>query len=161
MSDAALRTQSSLESQPQLYSPHHPPPPSLSKSASVVFYISKYKNVHCAHIRRFINIGSYSGPTKHGVTIGIHELQALLDHLRAIPNNENHDSDICRIPLRPNRVLKLSLRTYDGRFGIDIREFVNIDGDLKPTIKGVRIPFRYFRQTIEGFDKTLDQLKNY
>ena len=50
----------------------------------------------------------------------------------------------------------IGIREYNGKIGIDIREFVTSDGYTGPTKKGLRIPaesFQQFKEMINSIDE--------
>ena len=46
--------------------------------------------------------------------------------------------------------VRFSISTYRGREYLDVRQWVEIDGELRPTRKGVSLPRDYARELLEG-----------
>ena len=58
--------------------------------------------------------------------------------------------EIDRGPAFPR--VRFSISTYRGREYLDVRQWVEIDGQLRPTRKGISLPRDYLPELLEGVE---------
>jgi hypothetical protein len=133
---------------------------SLSEASEVVFYIDTYKGQLFANIRKFIKSRKYTGPTKSGIKLTAEQLKLLTSALNQITGNlENlQEQKLIEIPIDKNRYIVASINLFNGKYGVDIRQYISSEKYKGPSKKGVRIPLYQLQETMITCNKMLAAL---
>ncbi len=78
-----------------------------------------------------------------------------------LPNNKKMEKDIGKINKGEYQgtvtEIVVGIREYNGRVGIDIREFITSEKYTGPTKKGLRIPAEHFQEFKKMIDSIADE----
>lgn len=116
----------------------------LSDSSELRFYVDEFKGHKFASIRTFLKGGSYTGPTKAGVTFNGEILDSIVAALEKLPKDPAGlgEQELGRYPKRPGVELVARITIFKDATGVDIREWVEDVSYKGWSKKGVRIPYK-------------------
>ena len=123
----------------------------LNETTELKFYVDEFKGHRYGSIRTFIKGEGYSGPTKAGVTLNgriLDEAIAALEKLPASPTAKE-DVELARLPKKQGVELVLRITIYKDAPGLDVREWVDEPEFKGWSKKGVRIPYKDLKATLE------------
>jgi len=136
----------------------------LSDSTEILFYLDTYKNKRYAKMRKFVKTNTYTGPTKSGLNLTPDNLKIIYESLKNISTEITNleESELCRILISKFKGIFIFVRIayYNGNYGIDIREYFEIQNEMQPTKKGVRIPFEYLSDTRSHLENMLKKISD-
>jgi len=125
----------------------------LSASSELVFSIFNYRGKWYAGVRKFVDRGSYQGPTKSGLALPAPLLGWLISELEAFRRNvpELTEQEVSRTSKRANADLVLQTvppRKPSEVFQLDVREFIQTERYTGPTRKGIRFSLEDLPQVL-------------
>lgn len=122
----------------------------LGDTSELKFYVDEYKGHRYGSIRTFVTGGTYSGPTKAGVTLNARVLEEALPALENLPAEpvDVEDRELVRVPRKLGVELVVRVTLHKGTTGIDLREWVDEAGFKGWSKKGVRVPYNNLAEMI-------------
>src|SRR5260221_275090 len=98
----------------------------LSEESEIKFYVDQYKGYTYASVRTFLKRGSYSGPTKAGITMNPTLLGSVLEVLSKLPNQLQaaEDKELARFPKKQGIEFVVRITLYKDTTGVDLREWI-------------------------------------
>jgi hypothetical protein len=116
---------------------------SLHASARLVFSIGSWKGRELAHIRKFLSIERYDGPTKSGMAMTVEVLlqviEALIRLQTEVPGIGEKEFDrIAKTGAKEIIIHTVSPEDSQALPGVDIREYLETSRYTGPTKKGIR-----------------------
>ncbi len=120
----------------------------LSDKAEVLFYLDIYQGKKFANIRKFIRSEKYTGPTKSGVKLNKDVFKKVQEALQDVPSSlsEAEEKELALISVSRIVSIRVSISYYQGKYGIDIREYYKTPNYKGPGKTGVRIPYEFLGQ---------------
>lgn len=92
-------------------------------------------------------------PTKKGISLEFDHFSALRDAIIALGKDLETERDIAVISQRADLEIRISLGNFKKIKLIDIRTYVQMDGELRPTQKGISLKTEFFPQLWNGIEK--------
>lgn len=119
---------------------------SLTESTEINFYISDYKGVKYANIRKFVKSDGYTGPTHQGITLTENQLVEVVSVLELFNGKEDtvDEMDILTIGITEEKLIKVLIKFYKGHNYLDVRFFYKVNNSFLPSKKGISIPIELF-----------------
>ena len=115
----------------------------LGETSELKFYVDEFKGHRYGSIRTFVKGGSYSGPTKAGVTLNARVLDETLPALEKLPAAPGDaELELVRVPKKAGVELVVRVTVDKGEAGIDLREWVIEPAFTGWSKKGVRVPYK-------------------
>jgi len=121
--------------------------------AVVVFFFDWYNGKKYANLRRCIEKDEFRGPTKLGIKFACSLLPEVLSAVTKIKAKGTLEVGYEVLRVQKNRTTFLTIRVeyYQGRFGIDFRNFMKTARYTGYTKQGIRIGYEQIRHLITGF----------
>lgn len=116
----------------------------LGERSVLKFYVDAFKGRRYGSIRAFVSGETYSGPTKHGITLDARLIAAVAALLESLgpESSERADRELARWPKQPGVELVARVTLFKDTVGVDLREWVREDGYEGWSRKGARLPFK-------------------
>ena len=123
----------------------------LEGDSELKFYVDEYKGYKYGSIRTFVKRAGYEGPTKAGVTLNPAVLGGVLEALEKLPAEPatTEDVELARFPKKAGVELVVRITIFKDTTGVDLREWVEEETYKGWSKKGVRIPYKDLKKTIE------------
>jgi hypothetical protein len=123
----------------------------ISETSELKFYVDEYKGYKYGSIRTFIKGETYSGPTKSGITMNPTLIDGIIEVLSKLPQEPQAltDQELARFPKKMGIDLVARITLYKDTTGIDLREWVEEQAYKGWSKKGVRIPYKELRKSLE------------
>ncbi|HBC86483.1 MAG TPA: hypothetical protein DCZ94_05970 [Lentisphaeria bacterium] len=123
----------------------------FSGGMEINFYLTSSRGSYFANIRQFARSSKYAGPTKKGISFNKTRLQKIVELLETLPADiENIEAKVISdIPLHKGKSIRLSIAYFNGKYGIDIREYFTTPKYNGPGKSGIRIPYEYINELKE------------
>lgn len=116
----------------------------LGDSSVLKFYVDEFKGHKYGSIRTFVSGGTYSGPTKAGITMNARILEEAIPVLEKLPPEPSalEEVELARWPKKMGVELVARITIFKDSAGVDLREWVE-EAEYKGwSKKGVRIPYK-------------------
>jgi len=133
----------------------------LTDSTSIVFSVSLF------HGKKYISLAKCICGSNSEKPIFAGGINVLFDHFKELndlltKNTENileaTEKNIGKIEVKDSEEIQVSIVSYQGRVGVDIRKYL-VNGDAKtPTKKGIRIPIEQADELLECFESVCDKI---
>lgn len=136
---------------------------SLSETSEIIFYIDNYREKQFANIRKFIKSKKYTGPTKSGIKLNKNELRVIPEALKNLSPEiaTLEEIELCKIPIYKGKSIVVNIKSFMGRYGIDIREYLETEKYIGPSKKGIRIPFDYLNNAVLYLEDMLKKIDDW
>ena len=95
-------------------------------------------------------------PTKKGISLELDHFPALQDAILALGKDLETEREIAVISQRADLEIRISLGNFKNIKLIDIRTYVKLDGEFRPTQKGISLKTTFFPQLWDGIEKLAD-----
>ena len=92
-------------------------------------------------------------PTKKGVSLEVDQYDALLQAIKLLGNDLESEREIAVLGKTMTQEIKISLSYFKEMPLINIRTFVEFEGELRATQKGVSIKTILYPQLLEAVEK--------
>ena len=92
-------------------------------------------------------------PTKKGVSLEVDQYDALLQAIKLLGNDLEKEREIAVLGKTMTQEIKISLSYFKEMPLINIRTFVEFEGELRATQKGVSIKTILYPQLLEAVEK--------
>lgn len=131
----------------------------LDNGEEVRFSIDAYRGYRYVSVRRYVLSDTFSGATRDGITMTPEILRVLAPLVAALPDNPAvvKDGQLGKFAKRPGICVVVSIGTFKGRRGLDLRQWQE---DVGYTKKGIWLPLEklpeikaLFAQTKEALDE--------
>lgn len=131
----------------------------LDNGEEVRFSIDAYRGYRYVSVRRYVLSDTFSGATRNGITMTPEILRALAPLVAALADNPAavKDGQLGKFAKRPGICVVVSVGTFKGRRGLDLRQWQE---DVGYTKKGIWLPLEklpeikaLFAQTKEALDE--------
>jgi len=97
-------------------------------------------------------------PTKKGISLELDHFSPLQDALSALGKDLETERDIAVISQRADSEIRISLGNFKKIKLIDIRTYVQMDGEFRPTQKGISLKTAFFPQLLDGIEKLAEMV---
>lgn len=131
----------------------------LDNGEEVRFSIDAYRGYRYISVRRYVLSDTFSGATRDGITMTPEILRVLAPLVAALPDSPAavKDGQLGKFAKRPGICVVVSVGTFKGRRGLDLRQWQE---DVGYTKKGIWLPLEklpeikvLFAQTKEALDE--------
>ena len=95
-------------------------------------------------------------PTKKGISLELDHFSVLKEALLALGKDLETEREIAVISQRADLEIRISLGNFKKIKLIDIRTYVQLDGEFRPTQKGISLKTAFFPQLWDGIEKLVD-----
>ena len=129
----------------------------VKNSRETIFVgVSEWKGKWRLYIRTFFP-GSEEGqdwiPTKKGISLELDQYTALREALIALGSDLESERNIAVVGKTITQEIRISLSYFKEMALINIRTFVDFEGELRPTQKGVSIKTALYPQLMDAVEK--------
>lgn len=95
-------------------------------------------------------------PTKKGISIELDQFPALKEAMQVLGKDLDTERQVAIIAQRAQQEIRISLDHFKTSKLINIRTYVEIEGELRPTQKGVSLKPDFFPELWDGIEKLGD-----
>ncbi len=129
----------------------------LENGEEIRFSIDAYRGYRYVSVRRYVLTDTFSGATRDGITMTPEIVRVLEPLVAALPDIPSAISDgqLGKFAKRPGICVVVSVGTFKGRRGLDLRQWQEDCGFTK---KGIWIPIEKLPEIKQLFLKTKEAL---
>lgn len=129
----------------------------LDDGEEVRFSIDAYRGYRYVSVRRYVLSDTFSGATRDGITMTPEILRVLAPLVAALPDNPAavKDGQLGKFAKRPGICVVVSIGTFKGRRGLDLRQWQEDTGYTK---KGIWLPLEKLPEIKDLFARTKEAL---
>lgn len=129
----------------------------LDNGEEVRFSIDAYRGYRYVSVRRYVLSDTFSGATRDGITMTPEILRVLAPLVAALPDNPAavKDGQLGKFAKRPGICVVVSIGTFKGRRGLDLRQWQEDTGYTK---KGIWLPLEKLPEIKDLFARTKEAL---
>lgn len=129
----------------------------LDNGEEVRFSIDAYRGYRYVSVRRYVLSDTFSGATRDGITMTPEILRVLAPLVAALPDNPGavKDGQLGKFAKRPGICVVVSIGTFKGRRGLDLRQWQEDTGYTK---KGIWLPLEKLPEIKDLFARTKEAL---
>jgi len=129
----------------------------LTADEEIRFSIDAYHGYRYVSVRRYIQVDSFAGPTRDGITLTPEMVQLLVPLLEQLPDETEKISvgEIGRFAKRAGICIVVRVVNFRDYLGLDLRQWQSDTGFTK---KGIWLPLEKIKEIKKLFADTLSAL---
>lgn len=130
----------------------------LSPQEEIRFSLEAYRGFRYVSVRKYVQEGDFSGPTKEGITLTPEIVRALVPRLLALPEAENalKIETVGKFAKRPGICVIVGVVSFGSVRGLEMRQWEQEKGFIK---KGIVLPLVHWPEIRKLFADTLAALE--